>query len=36
MNEKYFVYASIAGIVILTLGVAWYYRFEIKKKLKEE
>lgn len=35
MNEKYFVYGAIAGIVILTLGVAWYYRFEIKKKLND-
>ena len=35
MNEKYLIYGAIAGIVILTLGVAWYYRFEIKKKLND-
>lgn len=35
MNEKYFVYGAIAGIVILTLGVMWHYRFEIKKKLND-
>ena len=35
MNEKYFVYGAIAGIVILTLGVAWYYRQAIKTKLKD-
>ena len=35
MNEKYFVYGAIAGIVILTLGVVWYYRQAIKTKLKD-
>lgn len=35
MNEKYFIYIAIAGIVILTLGVMWYYRLEIKKKLAD-
>lgn len=35
MNEKYFIYGAIAGIVILTLGVMWNYRFEIKKKLND-
>ena len=35
MNEKYFIYVAIAGIVILTLGVMWYYRLEIKKKLAD-
>ena len=31
MNEKYLIYGAIAGIVILTLGVVWYYRLEINK-----
>lgn len=35
MNEKYFVYGAIAGIVILTLGVVWYYRQAIKNKLND-
>lgn len=35
MDEKYLIYGAIAGIVILTLGVAWYYRFEIKKELND-
>lgn len=35
MNEKYLIYGAIAGIVILTLGVAWYYRQAIKNKLND-
>ncbi len=35
MNEKYLIYGAIAGIVILTFGVIWYYRREIKKKLND-
>lgn len=35
MNEKYFVYGVIAGIVILTLGGVWYYRRAIKNKLND-
>ena len=35
MNEKYLIYGAIAGIVILTLGVVWYYRQAIKNKLND-
>ena len=35
MNEKYLVYGAIAVIVILTLGVMWYYRRAIKNKLND-
>lgn len=35
MNEKYLIYGAIAGIVILTLGIVWYYRRAIKNKLKD-
>ena len=35
MNEKYLIYGAIAVIVILTLGVVWYYRQAIKTKLKD-
>lgn len=35
MNEKYLIYGAIAGIVILTLGVMWYYRRAIKNKLND-
>lgn len=35
MNEKYVIYVAIAGIVILTLGVVWYYRQAIKNKLND-
>ena len=35
MNEKYVIYGVIAVIVILTLGVVWYYRQAIKTKLKD-
>ena len=35
MNEKYLIYGVIAGIVILTLGVMWYYRRAIKNKLND-
>ena len=35
MNEKYVIYGVIAVIVILTLGVVWYYRRAIKTKLKD-
>lgn len=35
MNEKYLIYGAIAVIVILTLGVVWYYRQAIKNKLND-
>lgn len=35
MNEKYLIYGVIAVIVILTLGVVWYYRQAIKNKLND-
>lgn len=35
MNEKYVIYGVIAVIVILTLGIVWYYRQAIKTKLKD-
>lgn len=35
MNEKYVIYGVIAVIVILTLGVVWYYRQAIKTKMND-
>lgn len=35
MNEKYLIYVAISGIVILTLGVMWYYRRTIKNQLND-
>lgn len=35
MNEKYLIYGVIAVIVILALGVVWYYRQAIKTKLTD-
>ncbi len=34
MNEKYLICGAIAGIVILTFGVVWYYRLENQKEVE--